>query len=92
MSPLLPAFVCTGGGSPGDWLEDVEVVVVEPAETTLAPVESTPFAPMLLTGMAEVPVMAAIAVVGVAVDVAVELVLVVVSPLLLELVVIVGVE
>lgn len=68
LSALLPVF---GGNPPLDPVEGVvtQDVAIEPVDDTLPLVESNPFGPILLTGIADVPVTVAIAVVGIVDDV-----------------------
>ena len=79
--PPLSALLAVFGGNPPP-VEPVEAVVtqdvaVEPDDddTTLPFVESKPFEPMLLTGIADVPVTVAIAVVAIVDDAVVEVAL-----------------
>uniref|UniRef100_A0A182VGJ9 Uncharacterized protein n=1 Tax=Anopheles merus TaxID=30066 RepID=A0A182VGJ9_ANOME len=95
--PPLSALLAVFGGNPLP-VEPVEAVVtqdvaVEPDDDTTLPfVESKPFEPMLLTGIADVPVTVAIAVVAI-VDVAVvEVVLLSAPPPVVTVVVVVLVE
>uniref|UniRef100_A0A182QNL0 Uncharacterized protein n=1 Tax=Anopheles farauti TaxID=69004 RepID=A0A182QNL0_9DIPT len=86
LSALLPVF---GGNPPVVPVEGVVThdVAVEPAVDTLPLVESNPFGPILLTGMADVPVTVAIAVVVEAVVEVEEVVLLAVPPLVIVVVV-----
>lgn len=84
LSALLPVF---GGKPPVDPVDGV-VTQDDPEEDTVPLVESKPLGPMLLTGIADVPVTVAIAVVDID-DVAVEVAVVFDAPVVIVVVVVV---
>lgn len=96
LSEATPAFDCVGGGNPAPGDETDVVVAAEILLLTVVidplPVDRTPFAPMLLTGTANVPVTVAIAAVIAALNEVVVDVVVVLLLLLLFATLVVVVE